>query len=53
MTITAALLCTLISVTAQGRDVGQAMLRAGAAKEWPFTNTGRQKERRPEWRGCK
>ncbi len=43
---------TVATVTAQGRDVGQAMLDAGAAKEWPFTNKGRQKERRPKWRGC-
>jgi endonuclease YncB( thermonuclease family) len=44
---------TVANVTAQGRDVGQAMLDAGAAKEWPFTNKGRQKERRPVWRGCR
>jgi endonuclease YncB( thermonuclease family) len=43
---------TVANVTAQGRDVGRAMMDAGAAKEWPFTNKGRQKERRPVWRGC-
>ena len=44
---------TVATITAQGQDVGQAMLDAGAAKEWPFTNKGRQKERRPKWRGCR
>jgi endonuclease YncB( thermonuclease family) len=44
---------TVATITAQGRDVGQAMLDAGAAKEWPHDMTGRAKERRPKWRGCK
>jgi endonuclease YncB( thermonuclease family) len=44
---------TVATVTAQGRDVGQAMLDAGAAKEWPHDRKGRAKEPRPKWRGCK
>jgi endonuclease YncB( thermonuclease family) len=44
---------TVANVTAQGRDVGRAMMDAGAAKEWPHDRKGRAKEPRPKWRGCK
>ena len=44
---------TVATVTAQGRDVGQAMLDAGAAKAWPHDSKGRAQERRPKWRGCR
>ena len=43
---------TVANVTAQGRDVGQAMLDAGAAKAWPHDRKGRAQERRPKWKGC-
>ncbi|MFN7881674.1 MAG: thermonuclease family protein, partial [bacterium] len=44
---------TVATVTAQGQDVGQAMLDTGAAKEWPHTNKGKAREPRPKWRGCR
>jgi endonuclease YncB( thermonuclease family) len=44
---------TVATVTAQGRDVGQAMLDAGAAKEWPHDSKGRAQQPRPKWKGCK
>ena len=44
---------TVATVSAQGQDVGRAMLDAGAAKEWPHDMKGRAKERRPKWRACK
>jgi micrococcal nuclease len=42
---------TVATVTAQGRDVGQAMLDAGAAKAWPHDMKGRALAKRPK--GCK
>jgi endonuclease YncB( thermonuclease family) len=44
---------TVATVTAQGQDVGQTLLDAGAAKEWLHDRKGRAKERRPKWRGCR
>jgi endonuclease YncB( thermonuclease family) len=41
---------TVATVTAQGRDLGQAMLATGLAKAWPHSKTGRALTPRP--RGC-
>jgi len=44
---------TVATVTAQGRDVGQTLLDADAAKAWPHDSKGRAQQPRPKWQGCR